>query len=230
MRGILTRSEIKMHAIFLLILLPMAVLCYNKELHIGKIPSFWLMLMLILMPIVSYIEIPIITFRSLKNEELSRFAPMMEEIYGVPVVEELAAYKGRVFNTTVTLNLGGALIPILAIVYLLLTQPDNTAIQVMLITIVAVTLLANMVSGVGIVVPDYIGMVPIPFALIVAPQNLASIVFIAGIGGILLGTMALTATFNKEKYGSAFMNIGGAGSFKAIYITALIASLLSYFT
>jgi uncharacterized membrane protein len=48
--------------------------------------------------------------------------------------------------------------------------------------------------------------------------------------GILLGVIALTVTFNKEKYGSAYLNIGGAGSFKAIYITVLIASLLSYFT
>jgi uncharacterized membrane protein len=230
MRGYLTRSEIKMYAIFVLILLPIAVLCYNRSLSIGSISSFWLMAILVLMLAGSFIEIPVATMRSMKNEQLSRFAPMMEEIYAVPLVKELSTGKERVFDTTVTLNLGGFVVPAIAMIYLMFTQPDVTALEIMLIIIVAVTLLSSIVNGVGIVVPEYIGILPIPFALLVAPQEAASITFIAGMAGILLGVIALTVTFNKEKYGSAYLNIGGAGSFKAIYITVLIASLLSYFT
>jgi len=230
MRGYLTRSEIKTYAIFVLILLPIAVLCYNRSLSIGSISSFWLMAILVLMLAGSFIEIPVATMRSVKNEQLSRFAPVMEEIYAVPLVKELSIGKERVFDTTITLNLGGFLIPATAMIYLMFTQPDVTALEIMLIIIVAVTLLSSIVNGVGIVVPEYIGILPIPFALLVAPQEAASITFIAGMAGILLGVIALTVTFNKEKYGSAYLNIGGAGSFKAIYITVLIASLLSYFT
>lgn len=230
MRGYLTRSEIKMYAIFILILLPVAVLCYNRSLSIGSISSFWLMAILVLMLAGSFIEIPVATMRSVKNEQLSRFAPVMEEIYAVPLVKELSSGKERVFDTTITLNLGGFLIPAIAMIYLMFTQPDVTALEIMLIIIVAVTLLSSIVNGVGIVVPEYMGILPIPFALLVAPQEAASITFIAGMAGILLGVIALTVTFNKEKYGSAYLNIGGAGSFKAIYITVLIASLLSYFT
>lgn len=230
MRGYLTRSEIKTYAIFVLILLPIAVLCYNRSLSIGSISSFWLMAILVLMLAGSFIEIPVATMRSVKNEQLSRFAPVMEEIYAVPLVKELSIGKERVFDTTITLNLGGFLIPAIAMIYLMFTQPDVTALEIMLIIIVAVTLLSSIVNGVGIVVPEYIGILPIPFALLVAPQEAASITFIAGMAGILLGVIALTVTFNKEKYGSAYLNIGGAGSFKAIYITVLIASLLSYFT
>lgn len=229
MRGYLTRSEIKMYAIFVLILLPIAVLCYNRSLSIGTISSFWLMAILILMLAGSFIEIPVATMRSIKNEQLSRFAPVMEEIYSVPLVRELSKGKERVFDTTITLNLGGFVIPAIAVLYLLFTQPNITALEIMLIIIVAVTLLSDIVNGIGIVVPEYIGILPIPFALLVAPQEAASIAFIAGIAGIMLGMIALTVTFNKEKYGSAYLNIGGAGSFKAIYITTLIASLLSYF-
>ena len=229
MRGYLTRSEIKMYAIFVLTLLPIAVLCYNKSLYIGTISSFWLMVILILMLAGSFIEIPITTIRSIKNEQLSRFAPIMEEIYAVPLTSELNNGKERVFDTTITLNLGGFVIPGISILYLLLTQPNNTALEIMLIIIVAVTLLSDIVNGIGIVVPEYIGILAIPFTLLITPQEAAPITFIAGIGGILLGTIALTVTFNKEKYGSAYLNIGGAGSFKAIYVAALIASLLSYF-
>jgi uncharacterized membrane protein len=229
MRGYLTRSETKMYAIFALILLPIAVLCYNKSLYIGTISSFWLMIILILMMAGSFIEIPVATIRSRKSEQLSRFAPLMEEIYAVPLVKELNNGKERVFDTTITLNMGGFIIPAIAIIYLLFTQPNNTALEILLIMIVAVTLLSEMVNGVGTVVPEYISILAIPFSLLIAPQETASVTFIAGIGGILLGVTAMTITFNKEKYGSAYLNIGGAGSFKAIYVTALIASLVSYF-
>ncbi|WP_292463792.1 DUF1614 domain-containing protein [Methanolobus sp.] len=229
MRGYLTKSEIKMYAIFVLSLLPIAVLCYNKSLYIGTISPFWLIVMLILMLAGSFIEIPVTTIRSIKNEQLSRFAPIIEEIYAVPLTSELNNGKERVFDTKITLNLGGFVIPGIAILYLLLTQPNNTALEIMLIIIVAVTFLSEIVNGIGTVVPEYIGILAIPFALLISPHETAPITFIAGIGGILIGIIALTFTFNKEKYGSAYLNIGGAGSFKAVYVTALIASLFSYF-
>ena len=86
-----------------------------------------------------------------------------------------------------------------------------------------------MISGVGIVVPDYIGLISIPFALILSPQNAAVVIFISSTGGILIGIITTLLTLNKEKKGSAYINLGGAGSFKAVYVTTLVASLISYF-
>ena len=99
-----------------------------------------------------------------------------------------------------------------------------------MIIIVAVTLLSEIVDGIGIVIPSYIGIIAIPFALIFDPQNAALITFVAGTGGIMIGTLTTLLTLDKEKNGSAYINIGGAGNFRAIYITTMIAALISYFT
>ncbi len=99
----------------------------------------------------------------------------------------------------------------------------------MLIMIVAVSLLAEMVSGIGIVVPDYIGLISIPFALMLAPQNAAIVIFVSSVGGILIGSCTTLITFDREKKGSAYINLGGIGEFKAIYVSALAASIISYF-
>jgi uncharacterized membrane protein len=110
-----------------------------------------------------------------------------------------------------------------------LTQPNNTALEIMLIVILAVALLTEMMGGVGTLINEYIGIIAFPFALIIAPDNAASVTFIAGVGGILIGDIISIATFNKERTGSAFISIGGAGCFKSIYVTTIIASLISYF-
>jgi Predicted membrane protein len=229
MRGYTNSSEIRTYAAFVLILLPTAALCYKGQLSLGTIGSVPLMIFLFSMICGSIIEIPVTSFRSRKPEQLSKYAPILEDIYSVPMVKELSIGKERVFDTTLTVNLGGAILPALATIYLLLTQPNNTALEIMLIVVVAVILLSEIMAGIGTIIPEYIGLIALPFALIVAPGNSASITFIAGVGGILIGNIISVITFNKERTGSAFMSIGGAGTFKSIYVTTIIASLVSYF-
>ena len=230
MRGYLNKANIRMLVIFGVVLLPIINLCYHNKLSLGSISSIPLFLFLIIMLLGSTIEIPVRKMRTKKPEHLSRDALLLDEIYGVSVLQEVAQEKRRIFDTVITLNLGGFVIPLLMVLYLSLTQPDNAAFEIMLIVVLFVSLLAEMVSGVGIVVPDYIGLISIPFALILSPQNAAVVIFISSTGGILIGIIATLLTLNKEKKGSAYINLGGAGSFKAVYVTTLIASLISYFT
>lgn len=229
MRGYTNSSEIRMYAAFVLILLPTAALCYKGQLSLGTIGPIPLIIILFAILAGSLIEIPFAKIRSKKPEQLFKYAPVLEDIYSVPVVRELPIGNQRVFDTTLTTNLGGAVIPALVILYLLLTQPNNTALEIMLIVIVAVTLLSEMMGGVGTIIHEYIGIIALPFALIVEPENAALIMFIAGIGGILIGNTISVATFNKERTGSAFVSIGGAGSFRSIYVTTIVATLISYF-
>lgn len=229
MRGYTNSSEIRMYAAFVLILLPTAALCYKGQLSVGTIGPLPLAIILSTMLAGSFIEIPFAKIRSKKPEQLAKFAPILEEIYSVPIVEELNIGKQRVFDTTLTINLGGAIIPAIAILYLLFTQPDNTALEIMLIVILAVTMLTEVMGGVGTLINEYIGLIALPFALLTSSENAASVTLIAGVGGILIGNMLSVMAFNKEKTGSAFISIGGAGSFKSIYVTTIIASLVSYF-
>jgi uncharacterized membrane protein len=106
MRGYLNKLEIRTYAIFALILLPTAVLCYKGELSIGSLSSHSLITILFLMLLGSFVEIPIANIRTRKNEQLFKFAPLIEDIYTVPLARELNTGNKRVFDTKITLNMG----------------------------------------------------------------------------------------------------------------------------
>ncbi|WP_258082579.1 DUF1614 domain-containing protein [Methanohalophilus euhalobius] len=181
------------------------------------------------MPIASNIEIPLTKIRTRKNQHMHRDALLLEETYGVPVVNELTTGTNLIYDTKITLNVGGFVIPILTILYLLASEMDFVALEIMLIVLVVVALLADFVDGVGIVIPAYVGIFTIPLALILAPQNAATIIFIAGTGGIIAGSVASLMALKREEKGSAYIDIGGAACFQAIYVTILLAALISGF-
>ncbi|WP_370573888.1 DUF1614 domain-containing protein [Methanomethylovorans sp.] len=230
MRGYVNRLELKQIAVFGLILLPIAILCYENKLNIGHITSAPLFLMLLLMLATRNIEIPIASIRTRKPEILPQHAFILEKIYSVPISEELITPRERVFDTKLTINFAGVIIPLLAVVYLLATGPITTSLEIALIITVIAFLASEMVDGVGIEIPDHIGIIALPLALILSPDNAESVVFISSIGGILAGGIASLLTLDREKNGSAYISIGGVGSFRAIYTVVLIASLMSYYT
>lgn len=230
MRGHVNRSELKQIAVFGLILLPIAILCYDNKLNIGHITSVPLFLMLLLMLFTRNIEIPIVSIRTRKPELLPQHAFVLEKIYSVPVSEELITPKERVFDTKLTINFGGVIIPLLAIAYLLTKGHIITSLEIALIITVITFLASEMIDGVGIEVPDHIGMISLPLTLLLSIDSAESVIFISSTMGILAGCVASLLTLDREKNGSAYISIGGVGSFRAIYAMALIASLMSYYT
>ncbi|MBC7086623.1 MAG: DUF1614 domain-containing protein [Methanomethylovorans sp.] len=213
-----------------MILLPTAILCYENKLKIGNITSPQIFLILFLMLITRNVEIPITGIRTRKPELLPQHAFILEKIYSVPVSEELLTPKERVFETKVTINFAGVIIPLLAVTYLLITEPLTISLQIALIITVIAFLSSEMIDGVGIEIPDYIGLISLPLALLLSPANAASIIFTSSILGIIAGCVASLLTLDREKNGSAYISIGGVGSFRAIYIIVLIASFTSYYT
>ncbi|UGV41389.1 DUF1614 domain-containing protein [Methanococcoides orientis] len=229
MRGYINKSEMRMFLIFGAILLPMAFLCFQQELSLGIISSYPLFIILVLMILGANIELPVSTIRTKKTQDLQRDAATLEEVYSVPLVKDISSSMKLAFDTVITLNVGGFIIPFAVMLFLIVFQPDFVGLEIMLIMIVAATLLSDFVNGIGIVMPDYIGLIAVPLALIFAPENAASVIFVSGIGGILLGNITGLLMFDKENKGSAFINLGGVGSFKAVYVTALVAALISWF-
>lgn len=229
MRGYINNSEKRMFLLFGIMLLPMAVLCYQQELYLSMISSLPLFLILVLMLGTANIEIPVSSIKTKKLQTLDREAPILEELFSIPLVKELSYSSKHAFNTVISLNLGGSIIPFLVLIFLIVFQTDFVALEVMLIMMVAVIFLSDFINGIGIVVPDYMGLLALPFALIFSPNNVASVIFISGIGGILFGSIAALLMVDMEKKGSAVISIGGVGMFKAIYVTTILASLVSWF-
>lgn len=229
MRGYINNSEKHMFMLFGFMLLPMAFLCYQKELSLSVISSLPLFLILVLMLVTANIEIPVSSIKTKKLQTLDREAPILEELFSIPLVKELSYSSKQAFNTVISLNFGGFIIPFLVMIFLIVFQADFVALEVMLIMMVAVIFLSEFRNGIGVIVPDYIGVLAIPFALIISPDNVASVIFISGIGGIIFGSIATLLMVDREKKGSAVISIGGVGMFKAIYVTAILASLVSWF-
>lgn len=222
-----------MFAFFGFMLLAFFYLSYTKTLGSEwQINSIVLFLILAGMLVLSATEIPIYRIRTKKPDFSDEKNELLSEFYSVPVAEEIETDSELVFDSSITLNVGGFILPLILAAYVAINEtikcPIFASLEILLIIVVVTHLLTEFKSGIGIVIPDYIGLVAIPFALILEPENAASIVLVSGVFGILVGIITSLFNINENTEGSAFINLGGVSNFRAIYITVLIASLLTY--
>jgi uncharacterized membrane protein len=137
----------------------------------------------------------------------------------------------RKVSTTVALNVGGALVPIIVSGYLLATHegvwlPSFVGI---LLTSVVVHFVVRKVEGVGIVTPAFVP--PIAAALIAIivtmgnPGSAAIVAYVSGTLGTLIGA-DLTNLRGLANLRADIVSIGGAGTFDGVFLTGLIAVFL----
>jgi uncharacterized membrane protein len=140
------------------------------------------------------------------------------------VVPHVQSYRG----TAIAVNVGGAVIPTIMSLYLMLTR--RLWIRGSVATaIVAVVLhwLAHPVPGVGIAVPIFVPvLVTAVVALLLAGEGAAPLAYIAGSMGTLIGA-DLTNLSQVRGLGAPVASIGGAGTFDGIFLTGILAVLLA---
>jgi uncharacterized membrane protein len=205
-----------------LIMLPflMVGLIGEAFLRLGVSPSlvFWL---LILTLVGSLVNIPIYRFenRDLVGEQVVSYFGMR---FRVPRPERAQA-------TILAVNVGGALIPAALSVYLISKIDFGLSLPILLAVVtVVVNRLARPVRGMGIGVP---GLAP-PLvaalgAYLLCPMELrAPCAYIASTMGILIGADLLNLGQIRQ-LGAPVASIGGAGTFDAIFLSGIIAVLLS---
>ena len=232
MRKIVNLPEPKSLVFYGLLLIPSFFLFCEK--------NFLFFIVIIAMLLTSVIEIPVLSIRTKKPGYSEKEAICIGEIYGVPIVEEMQRNNERRYKTRITLNMGGFIIPLFFSSYLmfyayLMKSYPLPLLEVAMSTIL-MTLFSYMLSevkgGVGIIVPNYVGIFAIPLGLILAPsglplENIAGLlIFAPAIFGILFGMLITLITLPKEEVGSAFFNIGGIGSFHSIYLISFLALII----
>ncbi|MBT9259240.1 MAG: DUF1614 domain-containing protein [Clostridiales bacterium] len=139
-------------------------------------------------------------------------------------------YPPEAHQQVVYINVGGALIPGLFSLYLLLRGPFFP----MLMAVAAVTLVAWRIArpkaGVGILLPPFIPpLVAVAVALIfVRGPEVSAVAFVGGVLGTLIGADLLHL---KEvlRQDSLTLSIGGAGVFDGIFLVGILSSLLGAF-
>jgi uncharacterized membrane protein len=207
--------------IFLVMLVALVVLGALRHAYVslGVSPKA-AMLLLFATLVGSYFNIPIAVLppEALQSDTVIDFFGMQ---YTVPQVENLP-------GTVVAVNVGGAVIPTIMSVYLLVTRqlwvPGAIATA-----IVALVLhwLATPVAGIGIAVPVFFpAIVTAVVALLLSRRDAAPLAYIAGSLGTLIGA-DLTNLDKVRGLGAPVASIGGAGTFDGIFLTGILAVLLA---
>ena len=141
--------------------------------------------------------------------------------YVVPVVSDWG-------GTVVAVNVGGAVIPTMMSIYLLIKR-ELWAKGLVATAIVALVIhwMANPVPGLGIAVPVFMPvLVTAIVAVILSREESAPLAYISGSFGTLIGA-DLTNLGKVRGLGAPVVSIGGAGTFDGIFLTGILAVLLA---
>lgn len=137
-----------------------------------------------------------------------------------------AAHAGR---TIIAVNLGGCIIPLLFSVYLLFHAGPGV-VQLLsgvgFVTVVSY-LASRPVAGVGIGIPILIAPVAAAtISVLIGGEERAALAYVSGTLGVLIGADLLRLR-DVRKFESTIASIGGAGTFDGIFLTGLVAVLLT---
>jgi uncharacterized membrane protein len=131
-------------------------------------------------------------------------------------------------GTIIAVNVGGAVIPVLLSLHLVFRHGDflRNVLATFLVTVV-VHRMARVLPGVGIGIPTFLPPVfAALIAVLVSRRHAASVAYVAGTMGTLIGADLLNLRYIREA-GAPVASIGGAGKYDAIFVTGLIAVLLA---
>ncbi|UEC42400.1 MAG: conserved membrane protein of unknown function [Methanothrix sp.] len=174
------------------------------------------------------INLPLFTVRSKVPVVTETFVRSFGLVYRMPVVKSVKN------ETTVAVNVGGALIPIFVSAYLLISYPSVAAVALAGIAVVALVThaVARPIRGLGIATPLFIPPLAAALSAILLTAAFCPIPecrFVTAYVGGVLGTLIGADILNLHRIadlGAPVASIGGAGTFDGIFITGAIAVLL----
>jgi uncharacterized membrane protein len=169
----------------------------------------------------SVINLPVCTIKAEKpdiNDVPAIYRGMLRQV--------MREFTGQ---TLIAVNVGGALVPTLFSFYLI--RINALSLVHIVLGVVIVTTVCYSVSrplpGLGIGLPIFVAPATAAIvAITINPELGAPLAYISGTLGVLIGADILR--FNQiKKMGAPIASIGGAGTFDGIFITGIIAVLLT---
>ncbi|PYN77561.1 MAG: hypothetical protein DMD96_23450 [Candidatus Rokuibacteriota bacterium] len=186
-----------------------------------------LLLLVLLGLLIFLVEVRILTYayRKVGVHPRYAFAVMLLSLFGSYVNIPLYQVSTR---TVVALNVGGALIPILVSLYLLVhTRMFGRMLIGTAVVAAVVHSLAYVVPGVGIAVPMLVPpLVAAGVALLLAFRRAPPVAYVSGSMGTLIGADLLNLGL-VARLGAPVVSIGGAGTFDGVFLTGILAGLLA---
>ena len=184
------------------------------------ISSRYVLTVLLLSLLGSYINIPVAQLpaeQTLIGHEVDFYGIR----YIIPVVHDWP-------GTVIAVNVGGALIPAVLSLYLMIKgRLYGQGLLAVAVVAAFVHLMAYPVRGLGIAEPIFIPpLITAIVALLLSRRHAAPLAYISGSLGTLIGADLL----NLDKIrglGAPVASIGGAGTFDGIFMTGILAVLLA---
>ena len=165
---------------------------------------------LLLMLIGSFINIPISRRRMIKVREPAFFGFLNRYVWRSQVI---------------SVNFGGAIIPLFIVAYLLTYTPLYPVFITLLIVTFVSFISSRFVPGVGVLAPAILPVVfAALFALLLSPEYAAETAFSSGVMGVLLGADILRLPLIRR---GGVLSIGGAGVFDGIFIVGIASAILA---
>jgi uncharacterized membrane protein len=191
-------------------------------------PSLWLLLPLIALALVAFVflfyKVMSFSFRKMgipRHLVIPALAAILiGGLFNVPV------WRGE--STTVAVNVGGAIIPLLISFYLLRKAPLlRTALAVAVVATVSGLLAEVDANGISL----HFGFLILPatavsVALILAGRDAPQVAFIAGTIGAIIG-VDLVHLGELIHIGTTYLSIGGRGVLDGVFTTGIIAAVLA---
>jgi uncharacterized membrane protein len=149
---------------------------------------------------------------------------------GNPLHKFLLPYKFSEGYTIIAVNVGGALIPIVFSSYLAATINFNLNVVVIAIAVVSTIsyLFSRPIANIGIGMPLFVAPVIAAYtAMVLSEDNAPALAYICGSIGVVIGADLLRIK-DIRHLNAPIASIGGAGTFDGIFMTGIIAVLLTY--
>ena len=172
----------------------------------------------------STLNIPITKLRSKRAIVEMRFVRVFGVVYTIPRLR----YSSN--TTLLMINVGGAIVPIGISLGLLIRNPGEVVPALIGIAVVTVItyLFAKPVPGFGIATPIFIPPAAAALTAFTLPTNAPYVVaYVSGVLGSLIGADLLNLNYIPE-LGAPAISIGGGGTFDGIFLSGIIAILLTY--
>ena len=220
---------------FLVVLMPSLVLSFREVLVSGLgLPPEEVGSFLLLSLLGSFVNVPLTQVES--RVPIYR----MREVRFFGVNWRVPRLEMGVRRTLVSINVGGALLPIIVSLYLLvysipLKSPDPVSTYMKVLFVLAVETVvvyrsSRLIKGLGIATPAFVPPFTVALAttfvhMLLGTSCPTQIAYIGGTLGTLIGADLLNMRKISE-LGAPMVSIGGAGTFDGIYTTGLISVLL----
>jgi uncharacterized membrane protein len=204
--------------VLLVVLIEIGILGYAYQ-KIG-VSRRYVFTLLFLSLVGSYVNIPVAELPA-EHIQSGRAVTFYGMRYMIPMVVNWP-------KTVIAVNLGGAVIPVILSLYLIIKN------RLYFRSLLAVSIIAAIchymaypVPGVGIAEPTFIPpLVTAALVLLISREYAPPLAYVAGSFGVLIGADLL----NLDKIrglGAPVASIGGAGTFDGIFLTGIVAVLLA---